>query len=142
WAQASRGRAHLVSRAAMAFGLMGGVLMLAIGNLDGIYQIIVQVNPSLGNNLIAWINNMHFAGSAQIEQAVSSPARNGFDFWGPSRIIHQTINEFPFWSFLFADFHPHLIDMPFTMGVAGLSMNLAFAGPFRRRKSRGDRGSG
>ncbi len=35
-----------------------------------------------------------------------------FDYWAPSRVIPYTINEFPFWSFLFADLHPHVVAMP------------------------------
>ncbi len=45
-------------------------------------------------------------------------ARLGAWFWGPSRIITTpgyTINEFPLFSFLFADLHPHLIMLPVTL---------------------------
>src|SRR5207244_4353855 len=108
-ARLSRASLQRVSYAGMAFGLLAGVLMLAIGNMGGIYQLIGQVNPNFGNQIIGWINSMHFAGSAQIEQFVARPSSVGFDFWGPSRIIHQTINEFPYWSFLFAALHPHVI---------------------------------
>ncbi len=38
-----------------------------------------------------------------------------YSYWNPSRVIPFTINEFPFWSFLFADLHPHLIAIPFTV---------------------------
>jgi uncharacterized membrane protein len=47
----------------------------------------------------------------------------GYDFWGPSRVMPFTINEFPFWTFLFADMHPHLIAMPLGMLVVGLALN-------------------
>ncbi|MEO6456804.1 MAG: DUF2298 domain-containing protein, partial [Chloroflexia bacterium] len=40
-------------------------------------------------------------------------------------IIRDTINEFPFWTYLFADLHPHLIDLPFTILALVLSVNLA-----------------
>ncbi|MFI5120819.1 MAG: DUF2298 domain-containing protein [Thermoanaerobaculia bacterium] len=36
-------------------------------------------------------------------------------FWATSRVIQpNAINEYPFWSFLFADFHAHLLALPFT----------------------------
>ncbi|MEZ4555451.1 MAG: DUF2298 domain-containing protein [Caldilineaceae bacterium] len=38
-----------------------------------------------------------------------------YDFWGPSRVLPFTINEFPYWSFLFADLHPHLIGIPLAL---------------------------
>ena len=43
-----------------------------------------------------------------------------FDYWRSSRIIPFTINEFPFWSFLFADLHPHLIDLPIAVLMLGI----------------------
>ncbi|HEU5014279.1 MAG TPA: DUF2298 domain-containing protein, partial [Roseiflexaceae bacterium] len=49
-------------------------------------------------------------------------ARLGDWFVGPSRVIPNTINEFPYWSFLFADLHPHLIALPITL----LAIALAF----------------
>ena len=47
-----------------------------------------------------------------------------FDWWAPSRILPGTINEFPFWSFLFADLHPHMMGMPFTILFLALALNL------------------
>ncbi|HMA29615.1 MAG TPA: DUF2298 domain-containing protein, partial [Thermoanaerobaculia bacterium] len=36
-------------------------------------------------------------------------------FWATSRVIApNTINEYPFWSFLFADLHAHVLALPFT----------------------------
>jgi uncharacterized membrane protein len=32
-----------------------------------------------------------------------------FDWWAPSRALPNTITEFPAFSYLFADFHPHMI---------------------------------
>ncbi|MFM2031992.1 MAG: hypothetical protein RLZZ297_757, partial [Chloroflexota bacterium] len=42
-------------------------------------------------------------------------------FIGPSRVIPSTITEFPFWSFLFADLHAHVIAMPFLMLALALA---------------------
>ncbi|MFI5396738.1 MAG: DUF2298 domain-containing protein [Candidatus Binatia bacterium] len=40
----------------------------------------------------------------------------GFDyFWATSRVIKDTINEFPLWSFLFADLHAHVLVMPVSL---------------------------
>ena len=37
----------------------------------------------------------------------------------------ETINEFPFFSFLLGDLHPHLMALPFTIVAVGLAWNLA-----------------
>ncbi len=46
-----------------------------------------------------------------------------YDYWAASRVIPYTINEFPLWTFVFADLHPHLIAMPFGLLVVGLALN-------------------
>jgi uncharacterized membrane protein len=73
---------------------------------------------------ITWAQNLGFVGPSWTNPYTQ------FNFWDPSRIINGTINEFPFWSFLYADLHPHLIDMPFTLLAAAFGLNLAFAGRF------------
>lgn len=57
--------------------------------------------------------------------------------WSSSRIVcdavkvngscpdsAQTINEFPFFSFLLGDLHPHLMALPFTLAALGIGFNL------------------
>ena len=40
----------------------------------------------------------------------------GFDyFWATSRVIPNTINEFPLWNLVFADLHAHVLAMPFEV---------------------------
>ncbi|MFH1744221.1 MAG: DUF2298 domain-containing protein [bacterium] len=57
-------------------------------------------------------------------------------FWasGHDVVRGTAANEFPVWSFFFADFHPHMIVMPMT--VAALGLALAFF--LRKSDSRGD----
>ncbi len=73
-------------------GLMGGLGLAVVGNLDGLLQLIGQLQASLAGQI--------------------PPA---FDYWRSSRVIPFTINEFPFWSFLYADLHAHLIDLPIVV---------------------------
>lgn len=51
-----------------------------------------------------------------------------FDYWAPSRVIPYTINEFPFWSFLFADLHPHVIAIPLDILFVALILEAFLAG--------------
>jgi YYY domain-containing protein len=77
--------------------LLGGYLVALLGNLDGAVQVFQQLT--------------------QLMRHLPVPA---FSYWQSSRVIPFTINEFPFWSFLFADLHPHVIAMPLTVLLLGL----------------------
>jgi len=82
-------------------GLLAVVVTLLLGNLTG----------------LEWALN----GLAAAMRGEGFPA---FDYWAASRVIPFTINEFPLWTFTFADLHPHLISMPFGLLVIGLSLDL------------------
>ncbi len=81
-------------------GLLGGFFVALMANLDGLHQVLAQ------------LTTYH-----QLQPL-------SFDFWASSRVIPFTINEFPFWSFLFADLHPHVIDLPVEILVIGLAVAL------------------
>ncbi len=81
----------------ISFSLLGGYFAALIGNFDGFIQLKGQLLSLLTQR---------------------QPAT--FDYWQSSRIIPFTINEFPFWSFLFADLHPHVIDMPIAVFMLGI----------------------
>ena len=124
WSRRLRGSIHAVSRVGMAFGVLAGVLYLFIGNMHSLFEWVLITFPRSAGTLLAWGRNLGFIGPSW-----NSPYTT-FNFWDPSRIIAGTINEFPYWSFLYGDMHPHLIDMAFTMLTVGLALNLAFAGRF------------
>ena len=84
--------------------LLGGYFAALIGNFDGLLQ--------LKNQFVALL--------AKVQPPI-------FDYWRSSRIIPFTINEFPFWSFLFADLHPHVIDLPFAVLMLGIVGSLVLS---------------
>ena len=45
------------------------------------------------------------------------------NFLGPDMIV-QPIDEFPFFSFLLGDNHPHVLALPFVLLAIGLAFNL------------------
>jgi YYY domain-containing protein len=75
-------------------GLLGGFFVALLGNLDGLHQVL---------------NSLH----------ATTPV--SFDFWASSRVIPYTINEFPYWSFLYADLHAHVIDLPIEILALGMA---------------------
>ncbi|HEV2580675.1 MAG TPA: DUF2298 domain-containing protein [Ktedonobacteraceae bacterium] len=81
----------------LPFALLGGYFAALIGNFDGFTQLREQLQAALAH--------------LPVPQ---------FSYWRSSRIIPFTINEFPFWSFLFADLHPHVINMPVVLFMLGI----------------------
>ncbi len=49
------------------------------------------------------------------------------DYWMASRVIPDTINEFPYFSFIFGDLHAHVIAIPFVLLSIMLILNFYFA---------------
>jgi len=93
----------------IAIGLVGVAFVTVLGNMDG----AIQVGQGVKNVL---------AGGEFGE----------FDFWRSSRMMppdppgHE-ITEFPFFTFLFADLHAHMMAIPFTVLVIGLSLAVVLA---------------
>jgi len=86
-----------------AAGLLALVLVAIAGNMDGLSQLV---------------------GGAWRVLTGNGPFGT-FDFWRSSRMMaDQThgITEFPFFTFLFADLHAHLIAIPFALLAIGLSI--------------------
>jgi len=69
----------------------------------------------------------NIAGGVQFLQDTSRPAT--YDWWLPSRVIEGTANEFPFFSFLLADLHAHMLVTPFALVVVAYAIQLALHGP-------------
>ena len=92
--------------------LLGGYFAALIGNFDGVLQ--------LKDQFLALLTKLQ---------------PPNFDYWRSSRIIPFTINEFPFWSFLFADLHPHMIDLPIAVLMLGVVGSLLLSSDARDGRS-------
>ena len=121
---------------------MGGLLVAVAGNLDQVIQVVRggfdtvfrgQDFPSLAHISDFWRSSRMLPVSDEVTPSVLT-------FWLPGdrgpEIGHH-ITEFPFFTFLFADLHAHLIVIPFTLLALGLGFSL-LGGPERRRAPVGD----
>jgi YYY domain-containing protein len=57
-----------------------------------------------------------------------------YDWFGASRVIEGTINEFPAFSFTLADLHGHVMAIPFSLLALAFGMQVAIAGPAEGRR--------
>ena len=106
--------------------LLAPLFVTLIGNLDGFGQVVknlANVAPGPFQSSIPGVKALVDAGTGLQQVLAHTATLPPYDFWGPSRVIPPTINEFPYWSFLFADLHPHLIGIP----LAGLFLAVALA---------------
>ncbi len=92
-------------------------LLIGIGNLEGAGQWLSSAKLMVQREYSGWPSIL--GEPAQILLGVWDTGLVGsmlnYDFWGPSRVIPNTINEFPYWTFLFGDLHAHLLVMPITL---------------------------
>jgi YYY domain-containing protein len=101
WAAARATLGERAPRGGPVFaGLVAAALVTILGNLAGVRAWIKAANPPKD---YAW-----------------------FD---PSRVIPDTINEFPSFSFILGDLHAHVIALPFTVLAIAFALQVALAGP-------------
>jgi uncharacterized membrane protein len=106
-------------------GLLAILFIVFMGNLEGSAQFMRNLaNLSLANVEITLpgLSTLLLA-IGGLPQALAGDALATYNYWDPTRVIPETINEFPFFSFLFADLHPHMIGIPFTLLFLSLAYN-------------------
>nr|AAU84053.1 conserved hypothetical protein [uncultured archaeon GZfos36D8] len=86
-------------------GLIAVIFVLFIGNLGVLAPLWVETSRGVS-----------------IFHALTTP--NVSYFWIPSRVVPDGITEFPFFTFILGDLHPHLVAMPFQMLVLALLLEM------------------
>jgi len=108
-------------------GLMAGLFTAVIGNLDGIVQIAQNTWYKIADG--REFPPFDFWRSSRMLDFQENIDPSPLAFWVPDRIpgfadMSSHITEFPFFTFLFADLHAHMMVIPFTLLVIGLGLNL------------------
>ncbi len=109
--------------------LLGPLFVAILSNLEGFAQVVrnlARLSTSSFQSNHSVVQALVHAGSGLQQVWETGQPLPPYDFWGPSRVIPATINEFPYWSFLFADLHPHLIGIPFSVFFLSLVLTLFF----------------
>ncbi len=95
------------ARGAVGAGLAALGIVVVAGNLDGARQLIADGGPLAA-----------------------------FDWFAPSRVIDDTITEFPWFSFLLGDLHAHYLALPFTLLALAFVLQVTLDGPRLRPRGR------
>ncbi len=110
-------------------GLLTGFFVAVIGNLMGFIQLLASLVLSIFPPAFYKLYYL-FAGPSppSVEPFVSFTS---LWYWASSRVIPDTINEFPFFSFLHADLHPHMISLAFQLQFIFLLLAFFFSGEIK-----------
>ena len=121
------------------FGLMGALFVAVLGNLGEVHLLLLKAGEGVMEGFQSTIPGLASlvrtaVGSAEV--AFGGRALPvGLDewYWNASRAIpsgpyESVITEFPFFTFLYADLHAHLIAMPLTFVSLALALALVKRG--------------
>jgi YYY domain-containing protein len=130
------GRPGLGQGAALGAGVAGALLVAFAGNLDGFLQLLERLirAGAATQGSLALQGLTPVSAFVELLRGISAVLFDGrrlesFDYWRSSRVIpNNTINEFPYWTFLFADLHAHLMSLPYQVATLGVMLNVAYGG--------------
>lgn len=121
-------------------GLLAVAMVTILGNLDAVDQMVDRLSAvsdwHLGSSVPLLSGVVGAIGG--IKEVVFGGAElPPFDYWRPSRMMPPqiSITEFPYFTFLFADLHAHLMALPFDV----LALALAFVLVATPRARQGNR---
>ena len=118
-------------RSVIGFGLLGALFVVGLGNLEGLLEALYSAEL-LPEAFWSWIAIPDLQGAAQ--NGAPYPGDSWW-WWRASRVLqdinlngqpisNSPIDEFPFFSFLLGDNHPHKMALPFVLLAVGLAFNL------------------
>ncbi|MBI5285201.1 MAG: hypothetical protein HY874_08925 [Chloroflexi bacterium] len=123
-------RQHVLARFSWrppVFGLAGGLMLVVMGNLAWVFWTASAYGLG-GDRFYNWVDIMGLGPNAQRHLWYPS-AFNAF--FNASRIYpmsaadgNRVITEFPMFSFVLGDLHPHVMALPFVLLAVGAALSL------------------
>src|SRR5207244_193807 len=113
--------------------LLGPLFVGIIGNFGGLFEMLHSLKIGSAD-FWKWIDLEDL--DTPLQSILWPPDRwRYWWWWRSSRVIRdrsvagipvdvQPIDEFPFFSFLLGDMHPHVLALPFVMLALGLALNV------------------
>jgi YYY domain-containing protein len=120
------------SSRALRYGLLGSLFVALMGNLEGLLEV-VYARGVLPDTFWHWIDIPDLIQAGRVTR--SWYPGHGWWWWRASRVLRDRnllgepmplnpIDEFPFFSFLLGDNHPHVLALPFVLLAIALAFNL------------------
>ena len=117
-------------RLSVACGVAGGLALGVVSNLEGVLEFM-RANAMGSQGFYDWV------AVDKVDGPTETPSGNWYpdEFWWwfrATRVINTfvdghgidyTIQEFPFFSFILGDLHPHMAVIPFALLFTGLALN-------------------
>ncbi len=125
-------------------GLIAAIFVVVLGNL-GQVRLLVDTLAKLGSqgldfeSTIPGLRELVEVGRGvwlAVVDGKPMPWAPNWPYWNASRVIPhppgeaEPITEFPFFTFLYGDLHPHLMAMPLTLLALALGLNWVFDADF------------
>ena len=116
---------------AIIAGIAAALFLVIVSNLEGVLEFM-RLNGMGSQGFYDWIRINDLPGPIVTPPQSWTPP----DFWWwfhASRVINtfdgvhfidNTIQEFPFFSFLLGDMHPHVMSIPFIALFVGIALNI------------------
>ena len=116
---------------AIIAGIAAALFLVVVSNLEGVLEFM-RLNGMGSQGFYDWIRINDLPGPIVTPPQSWTPP----DFWWwfhASRVINtfdgvhfidNTIQEFPFFSFLLGDMHPHVMSIPFIALFVGIALNI------------------
>ena len=124
----------------LLFSLFSPIFLLISGNLEGFFEALHA--KGIGSpQFWDWLD---VKGLAQAPLTGSFVPNDNWWWWRASRVVHdvvagqtqEVIDEFPQFSFLLGDMHPHVLALPFVLLALAAALNLIRNSQFPNRNSR------
>ncbi|MDR3576284.1 MAG: DUF2298 domain-containing protein [Anaerolineaceae bacterium] len=123
------------------WALLGPFFILIVSNIEGFFEMLhargifwtQTANGTWQSSFWSWLGIQELTSPPSLPLSWIPTRVGGIWWWRASRVLEdfdlarasrEIIDEFPFFSYLLSDLHPHVLTMPFALLAVGLSLNL------------------